>query len=549
MSEKNITARVLHKYDTTDNWDALKDSEKVFVPGRGELVVYADNNETPKIKIGDGIKELDKLPFVSTVKKMQVVAYPGKKELYYNGKKQKPQWEYDPNCMYISSEEPQSDAGKKYITTFNLIDGYCWSDNTTYQYSAEWTINKVNGFTIDTTPISLSVDKTSDTIEIKSVNYEELSNLTFDAKFIDTSLTCEIDEIFTITLSEDKKYLNVEVAKDFDYSEEIGVNISLTLNETNNFLETTSEVTATVETPPTLDSMTWQEIQQICADGNAESYFKIGDMKKVDLSALDGWHVNTEALKEVYVFIIGFNHNKGKETPDVIGDTIHFSGFKKLVDGTYYDCAIYPESTDGFDGEVAALYLQQIYNWDESVCPLRTWLYESTGADGTNTMLEALEQKNKGISSVLVPMQKAFNHVKVYISDTDPYEYYNEWYTGEYTSGEPPISDIISILDGYEVCSNLEVYDINDDTEFHFDRGDLNIYDYYNNTGNSVGKYDINKPESGAVVPYGLRSSLYNNSNIYNMAVDSVKGYIVTGDCYEYKGIVPVFCVGKQKEN
>lgn len=60
---KILNTRIQHKTDTTANWDKATN----FIPLKGELIVYDDNNgQPPKFKVGDGISNIKDLRF-STV--------------------------------------------------------------------------------------------------------------------------------------------------------------------------------------------------------------------------------------------------------------------------------------------------------------------------------------------------------------------------------------------------------------------------------------------------------------------------------------------------
>ena len=61
MANTNINARVIHKHGTQVNWEKITD----FIPMKGEIVIY-DTDETyayERIKIGDGVTEVNQLPF------------------------------------------------------------------------------------------------------------------------------------------------------------------------------------------------------------------------------------------------------------------------------------------------------------------------------------------------------------------------------------------------------------------------------------------------------------------------------------------------------
>lgn len=65
MVTKNIQSRVIHKHDIETNWIKAVN----FIPERGEIIVYDidDNYTYERFKIGDGIQNVNNLPFTSAV--------------------------------------------------------------------------------------------------------------------------------------------------------------------------------------------------------------------------------------------------------------------------------------------------------------------------------------------------------------------------------------------------------------------------------------------------------------------------------------------------
>lgn len=64
MAQKEFNTRIQLKSDTEANW--LKATN--FTPLKGEMIVYnADENYNyERIKIGDGVRKVNELPFVNT---------------------------------------------------------------------------------------------------------------------------------------------------------------------------------------------------------------------------------------------------------------------------------------------------------------------------------------------------------------------------------------------------------------------------------------------------------------------------------------------------
>ena len=60
MAEKNLKTRIVNKHDTVENW-LVSD----FIPLKGEIIIYdADSNYPERMKIGDGVNNVNNLPFV-----------------------------------------------------------------------------------------------------------------------------------------------------------------------------------------------------------------------------------------------------------------------------------------------------------------------------------------------------------------------------------------------------------------------------------------------------------------------------------------------------
>ena len=62
MAEKQLSARVIMKHDSSTNW-----AKSSFIPKDGEIVVYSFSSGQPRIKIGDGATTVNNLAFVDKV--------------------------------------------------------------------------------------------------------------------------------------------------------------------------------------------------------------------------------------------------------------------------------------------------------------------------------------------------------------------------------------------------------------------------------------------------------------------------------------------------
>ena len=64
MADKTLKSRIVHKHDSEENWVKATG----FSPMLGEVIVYDpdENYDYSRIKVGDGMTNVNLLPFVST---------------------------------------------------------------------------------------------------------------------------------------------------------------------------------------------------------------------------------------------------------------------------------------------------------------------------------------------------------------------------------------------------------------------------------------------------------------------------------------------------
>ena len=64
MADKTLKSRIVHKHDSEENWSKASG----FSPMLGEVIVYDpdENYDYSRIKVGDGMTNVNLLPFVST---------------------------------------------------------------------------------------------------------------------------------------------------------------------------------------------------------------------------------------------------------------------------------------------------------------------------------------------------------------------------------------------------------------------------------------------------------------------------------------------------
>ena len=65
-TEKTLKTRVVLKHDTEANWETAGNATNPFIPKKGEVIIYdPDSAHTySRQKVGDGIKNINELPFL-----------------------------------------------------------------------------------------------------------------------------------------------------------------------------------------------------------------------------------------------------------------------------------------------------------------------------------------------------------------------------------------------------------------------------------------------------------------------------------------------------
>lgn len=115
MAEKKINSRIVHKHDTEANWKLATG----FTPKQGELIVY-DTDTTysyERIKIGDGKKNVNSLPFVDDAVNTKITKLVGNTSVATQINSALEQATADDFGIYVQASEPTS-----------AVDGDIWVD-------------------------------------------------------------------------------------------------------------------------------------------------------------------------------------------------------------------------------------------------------------------------------------------------------------------------------------------------------------------------------------------------------------------------------------
>ena len=115
MAEKNINSRIVHKHDTEANWKLATG----FTPKKGEIIVY-DVDSTysyERIKVGDGQKNVNSLPFVGDTISTKLINLVGNTSVSTQISTALDQATADDFGIYVQASEPT-----------NAVDGDIWVD-------------------------------------------------------------------------------------------------------------------------------------------------------------------------------------------------------------------------------------------------------------------------------------------------------------------------------------------------------------------------------------------------------------------------------------
>ena len=246
-----------------------------------------------------------------TVERKRIATVPSQRgTLTYTGSAQSPQWNnYDSSKMTLGGVTSGTNAGS-YNATFTPTANYRWSDGTTTSKQVAWTIGKAAG-SLSISPTSMTLDTTNKT---KTITVTRAGDGAITASSSNTAVaTVSVSgNIVTVTgKANGSAVITVKVAA--------GTNHTAPANKT-------CEVT--VKFTQVLNDYTWAQIREISDAGQAANYWSIGDRKAETLNGTVG---SLTLNGTYYPFIVDFDHNKSKESPNA--HTITFQFAKSALTG------------------------------------------------------------------------------------------------------------------------------------------------------------------------------------------------------------------------
>ena len=412
--------------------------------------------------------------------------------LTYTGSTQSPTWAgYDSSKMTIGGTTSGTNAGS-YNATFTPGSNYQWTDGGSAEKAVAWTIGKATGsLSLNKSSISLNVSKMSDTITVTRPGTGVISAVPTAPSVASVSVS---GNVVTVTgKAKGNATITVSVAADTNYTapadKTCSVNVTLPTN--------------------TLNDNDWATIKQVSDSGKGSSYWAVGDMKSIQINGKVGNF--TFSNLTINTFILGFNHNSGKEG----NNKIHFQ-IGKIGTTAVALCDSQYNSNQNNNG-----YFNMNPNnsnsggWKESY--MRKTLLGNTGtptSPPSNSLLAALPS---ALRNVMKPVTKYTDNVG------------NN--TGNTQSNVTSTTDYLFLLAEYEVFgsrSYANSYEQNYQVQ----------YDYYK-AGNS--KVANNHTSTTSAVWWWLRSPNYYSGGYFGTV--NRDGYGNGYDAYYSAGVRPGFAV------
>ena len=402
--------------------------------------------------------------------------------LTYNGQAQSPTLSgYDAAKMTLGGDTSGTNA-KGYSVTVTPKANYQWPDGSSSAKSVSWSIVKAAG--------SLSLSPTSATLggvgEVQVIAVTRAGDGAISATSSNTGVA-------TAQVSGN----NVVVTGKGVGSATITVKVA----EGTNHMAPSNKTASISVVKPTVANSTWDNIKTISEAGNAASYFAVGDVKSIRLNGtVQGFTFSNLAID---AFILGFNHNSGREGNNRIHWLIGKIGGKDvaLCDSQYNS-----------SGSSAGFRMNQSNTnsggWNGSY--MRKTVLGNSGTPSSppaNSLLAALPSD---LRAVMKGTTK---------------------YTDNTGGGSDTASYVTSTTDYLFLLAEFEVWG----TRYGANSAEQNYqkqYDYFK-AGNSRVAYDHRN--TGSAVWWWLRSPYYNYSNDFRDVITDGGNY--SSDAYYSAGV------------
>ena len=256
-----------------------------------------------------------------------------------------------------------------------------------------------------------------------------------------------------------------------------------------------------------LNDCTWAEISAISSAGTGANYWAIGDRKQVTLNGTVG-RLSLSNFS-TYAFIIGFNHNSGREG----SGRIHFQLAKTALSGGKDIC--FTDGSYNSSGSSAAFRMNTSNTnsggWEDS--------YMRNSICGTSKT----STSGRFMGAIPAALRNALKSVTKYTDNTGN--------ASTSSSAVTATTDYIFLLSEYEVFGSCSIANSNEASR-------QQQYAYYS-AGNSKVKYRHTSTSRTAF--WWLRSARRSNSN--NFAIVNTTGNVSSYGADYSLGVAPGFCV------
>ena len=427
-----------------------------------------------------------------TVSRIKVSAVPTQSgTLTYNGASQSPTLSgYDATKMTLSGTQSATNAGSYTMQASLKDDKYEWPDGTTTAKTVNWSIGKKAGsFTKDKTSIQITTNKKSDTVTITREGTGAISASSNNTQVATTSVS---GNVVTVTgVKSGNCVITINVAADTNHtapaSQTVNVSVSLISN--------------------TLNENSWADIKSVSDAGTGATYWNVGDYKNIQISGtVQGMSLNST----VRAFILGFNHNSGKEG----SNRIHFQ-IGKTTSGT--DIA-FCDSDYGNNGS------SQGFRMNLSNTNSGGW----NGSYGRNTLLgnsgtPTSPPANSFMAAMPADLRSVMKPVTKYTDNTGG--------GGNSSGAVTATTDYLFFLAEFEVQGSRSYAN-------QYEQNYQAQYDYYK-AGNSKVKY--RHDATGTAVYHWCRSACYNYIDYFCRVYTD--GNANRDYAHRSYGLAPGFCV------
>lgn len=431
----------------------------------------------------------------ATPNKTKITTVPSQSStLTYDGTAKTPTFSNYNSAQLTLSVTAQTNAGT-YKATFTPKADYCWSDDSTTAKEVSWTIGKAAGsLSLNKTEVTLNTDKLSDTVTVTRAGDGVISATSSDTSVATVSVSGNIITVNHVNKKSGTATITVKVGA--------GTNYNAPSNKT---------FTVKAEFVPakaTLDTMSWADIRKVSDAGIAKDYWAVGDAKGLQIN---GTVSATSINQKVYAFILGFDHNSGREGTN----RIHFQIGKTAATGTQI-CFV--------DAQYA--------NWNGTFTMNGSTSSNSTNAGGWNgcSMRNTLLSQNP-----LSPGSKSFmaalpSDLRAVMKSVTKYSD-NTGGTTNAASAITATTDYLFLLSEWEV-QGARTY------ASQYEQNYQQRYAYYAN-GNS--KVFYRHSATGSTARWWLRSVYAGSSDIF--CIVNTGGSADAADSGASRGVAPAFCV------